>query len=327
MGYIEDIKALAEKIHAIKDNVKTEEATKMSMIMPFFQALGYDVFNPAEVVPEYTADFGTKKGEKVDYAILGEDGNPMILIEAKGVWENLDKHGSQLFRYYATTTAKIGVLTNGILYRFFMDLERENTMDASPFLELDMLHLDENALTELERLQSENLDLDSIASAARSIRFCIGIQQILARQAQYPDDDFVKYFMAQLYDKKATKKNIEVFRGFVKKSFAKFISDRCGLQPEDVIQEELLYLKRSAYIAKNPEDLYAAHNYIKVQDAAGFEAMKKNGSIHVMEEDTPVVLKEFMRGPVARIACPVPGFACCDVYTFDEWLREKKDES
>ena len=37
----------------------------MSFIIPFFQILGYDVFNPSEFVPEFTANVGTKKSEKV----------------------------------------------------------------------------------------------------------------------------------------------------------------------------------------------------------------------------------------------------------------------
>lgn len=48
--------------------------------MPFISALGYDVFNPTEVIPEFTADVGTKKGEKVDYAIKKDD-KIIILIE------------------------------------------------------------------------------------------------------------------------------------------------------------------------------------------------------------------------------------------------------
>ena len=115
MGFTEDLQQLSTRILSLKPNIQTEEATKMSMIIPFFQLLGYDVFNPTEFCPEYTADVGIKKGEKVDYAILA-DGKPVILIECKSCNEILTKHASQLFRYFGTTTAKFAILTNGIVY-------------------------------------------------------------------------------------------------------------------------------------------------------------------------------------------------------------------
>jgi len=69
--------------------------------MPFINVLGYDVFDPTEVVPEFTADIGTKKGEKVDYAIM-KDGKPIILFECKWSGADLNKeHASQLHRYFS----------------------------------------------------------------------------------------------------------------------------------------------------------------------------------------------------------------------------------
>ena len=135
MDFIDQVKQFSKKAANIKDNLLTEEATKMSLVVPFFAMLGYDVFNPEEFVPEYTADVGIKKGEKVDYAIV-KDGEPIILIEAKWCGESLDRHGSQLFRYFGTTAAKFGILTNGIVYRFYTDLDNPNKMDETPFWRL-----------------------------------------------------------------------------------------------------------------------------------------------------------------------------------------------
>ena len=121
MEFKDELKKYTERLENIKDTLQTEEATKMSLIVPFFQLLGYDVFNPLEFCPEYTADIGIKKGEKVDYAILmGKD--PVILIEAKSVNKKLDRHSSQLFRYFVSTPAKFAILTNGIEYKFYTDL-------------------------------------------------------------------------------------------------------------------------------------------------------------------------------------------------------------
>ena len=124
----DDLKSLGKRVTKLKENIATEEATKTSLIMPFFQILGYDIFNPLEFVPEFTADVGIKKGEKVDYAIV-IDSIPTMLIEAKSVNEQLTKHDSQLFRYFGTTNAKFAILTNGDVYRFYTDLETPNVMD------------------------------------------------------------------------------------------------------------------------------------------------------------------------------------------------------
>lgn len=99
------------------NDIQTEEATKMSLILPFIQELGYNVFDINEVIPEYTADIGKRKGEKVDYAIKIND-KINFIIEAKCVNEKLDKHPKQLARYFANTDTKIGILTNGLIYRF-----------------------------------------------------------------------------------------------------------------------------------------------------------------------------------------------------------------
>ena len=85
MDFKGHIKQLSERVAKLKENIGTEEATKTAFIMPFIQALGYDVFDPTEVVPEFTCDLGIKKGEKIDYAIY-KDGQPIILIECKN-WQ------------------------------------------------------------------------------------------------------------------------------------------------------------------------------------------------------------------------------------------------
>ena len=133
MDFIDQLKQFSKRVDSLKGSISTEEATKTAVIMPFFAMLGYDVFNPQEFVPEFTADVGIKKGEKVDYAII-QDGEPVILIECKSISENLNKHDSQLFRYFGTTSAKFAILTNGMEYRFYTDLDNPNKMDESPFL-------------------------------------------------------------------------------------------------------------------------------------------------------------------------------------------------
>jgi predicted type IV restriction endonuclease len=122
MDFIDRIRELASRAPKQLPHIQTEEATKNALVMPFIGALGYNVFDPTEVTPELTADVGIKKGEKVDYAIL-QDGQPIMLFECKWHGAELkDGHASQLYRYFSVTHARFGVLTNGIIYRFFTDL-------------------------------------------------------------------------------------------------------------------------------------------------------------------------------------------------------------
>jgi len=157
MSFNERIMAIAERIPQIIDSLETEEATKNALIMPFIQALGYDIFNPQEVVPEFVADVGTKKGEKVDYAIK-QNGDVIILIECKQANANLNEaNTNQLYRYFTTTKARIAILTNGVIYRFYSDLEEPNKMDQKPFLELDMTNIRDNLLDEVKKLSKRKI--------------------------------------------------------------------------------------------------------------------------------------------------------------------------
>ncbi|MDE0017409.1 MAG: type I restriction enzyme HsdR N-terminal domain-containing protein, partial [Candidatus Poribacteria bacterium] len=132
MDFIEGLTNLSSVIAKRKDIIETEEATKNAFVMPFINLLGYNVFDPTEVVPEFTADVGTKQGEKVDYAIFKDD-EVIMLIECKKYGTDLsDAHTTQLYRYFSVVHARIAVLTDGVIYRFYTDLEESNIMDSKP---------------------------------------------------------------------------------------------------------------------------------------------------------------------------------------------------
>lgn len=238
MDFIDKVKQLSTRISTMKDNISTEEATKTSMIMPFFQLLGYDVFNPLEFVPEYTADFGIKKGEKVDYAIMDENNQPVILVEAKWCGEPLDKHASQLFRYFSTTPAKFGVLTNGIIYQFFTDLDESNKMDDRPFLEFDILNIKESLVPELKKFQKQAFDIEAITNSASELKYSSQIRQIFTQQLSNPDDVFVKYILGKVYDGLRTQKVIDSFRPIVKKAFSQFVNELINDRLKNALENE-----------------------------------------------------------------------------------------
>ncbi len=238
MDFIDQLKQFASRLEKTKDNILTEEATKTSMIMPFFQMLGYDVFNPLEFVPEYNADFGTKKGEKVDYAIMDPDGNPTILIEAKFCGENLDKHGSQLFRYYSTTPAKFGILTNGITYQFFTDLEDSNKMDEKPFLEFNLFDIKDSLVPEIKKFQKTSFDVETIFNTASDLKYSNQIKQILSQQLSNPSDDFTRCIINDFYEGVKTQNVIEKFRSIVKKTLAQFINEQINDRLKSALDNE-----------------------------------------------------------------------------------------
>jgi len=224
-NFIQQIKTLSNRIERIKDSIQTEEATKTSLIMPLIQALGYDIFNPEELVPEFIADVGIKKGEKIDYAIM--DGiNPVILIEAKCVHEKLHKHDSQLFRYFGTTKAKFAILTNGIEYKFFTDLEEPNKMDEKPFFILNLLELRENHLLELAKFRKSVFNIENVLTTASELKYTGEIKQFLNQQWEEPNDEFIKFILTDVYQGIKTKKVIDNFRGIVEKSLSQFVNEK-----------------------------------------------------------------------------------------------------
>jgi len=244
MDFSEEIKAFTNQIEARINVCQTEEATKMSLIVPFFQILGYDVFNPAEFCPEFTADVGIKKGEKVDYAIM-ENGNPVVLIECKWCGEKLDKYGSQLFRYFSTTTAKFGILTNGVNYKFYTDLEEANKMDLVPFLEIDLKNIKENQLAELRKFCKSNFDSDRIFSTAEELKYSSLIKQLLTNELDDPSESFIRYILNNIYDGVKTQKALEKFSPIIKKSFIAFVNEivnqkiSSALTTESDVKEEV----------------------------------------------------------------------------------------
>ncbi|WP_410660913.1 type I restriction endonuclease [Amycolatopsis sp. lyj-112] len=227
MEIAERAQALALKIRKHKADIQTEEATKNAFVMPFISTvLGYDVFNPAEVIPEFTADVGTKKGEKIDYAIV-HDGQVQVLVEAKKVNDPLRiEHASQLFRYFAVTNARIAILTNGETYQFYTDLDAPNRMDAKPFLVLDFSDIDDTLIPELAKLSKESFNLDSVINAAEELKYIGQIKRILATQFKTPEDEWVKFLACRVYEGSFTQRVREQFAPLVDKASRQFLNEQ-----------------------------------------------------------------------------------------------------
>lgn len=237
MDFLDKIKQFSKRIEMIKDNLATEEATKTALIMPFFNLLDYDVFNPIEFVPEFVADIGTKKGEKVDYAIIKDD-KPVILIEAKSINDDLTKHDAQLFRYFTSTEAKFAILTNGVIYKFFTDLEESNKMDEKPFLEVNLLDLSDIQILELKKFTKDNFDIDTIFNSASELKYTNLIKRQLTEQLNKPSDEFVRFIISDFFTGVKTSNVVEKFRPIVKKSMQQFVSDFMNDKIKSILSEQ-----------------------------------------------------------------------------------------
>jgi predicted type IV restriction endonuclease len=237
MDFIDQIKQLSDRIIKLKDNIQTEEATKNAFIMPFIQCIGYDVFNPLEVVPEYVTDIGTKKGEKIDYAIF-KDNQPTILIECKHWAQNLSLHDGQLLRYFHVSKAKFGILTNGIVYRFYTDLVEANKMDEKPFFEFDLTDIKESQVEELKKFHKSYFEIEKIVNTASELKYTNEIKNILNEEFKNPSEAFVKFFVHQVYNGRATEKIILQFTELVKKSANQIISETITERLKNALNKE-----------------------------------------------------------------------------------------
>jgi predicted type IV restriction endonuclease len=230
MELIDQLTNLASRVQKQVGHIQTEEATKNALVLPFINALGYNVFDPTEVVPEFICDIGTKKGEKVDYAIF-RDGKPIMLIECKHVGSDLNiNHAGQLFRYFHVTEARIAILTNGVTYKLFTDLEQPNKMDERPFLEFDLFNFHENDVTELKKLSKANFSIDDMLFAAYNLKYMRAFKKYFEEQFNQPSTDFIHFVSKQIYDGVLTPKLKEQFSALVHRSFQQFLNDKINLR-------------------------------------------------------------------------------------------------
>ncbi len=224
MDFKDYFKQLVDRISKRKEQIATEEATKTAFIMPFIQMLGYDVFDPMEVVPELDCDLIKKKGEKIDYAIM-KDGEPIMLFECKHWRQDLNLHSTQLQKYFVASKAKFGVLTNGIVYRFYTDLAKPNIMDEMPFLEVNLDNLREAQIEEVKKFHKSYFDVDNILSSASELKYMAELKSVIKKEFASPTNEMVKMLTKQVYDGVITQKVLEQFTDLVKRSFANHIND------------------------------------------------------------------------------------------------------
>lgn len=284
MDFKDFLNQLSIKIEQLKNNILTEEATKNAFIMPFINGLGYDIFNPLEVVPEMDCDLIKKKGEKIDYAIM-KDGQPIMLIECKHWKQDLSLHDTQLKKYFVASKAKFGVLTNGIKYLFYTDLINQNIMDDKPFLEFDITDIKEYQIEEVKKFHKSYFDIGNILSSASELKYSSELKALFAKEFSNPTPEFVKHFTKQVYDGVVTAKIQEQFTELIKRSMNSYISDLISNRLKSALNTE--------------ESSQKGNNIISANDSEISSEEKENNIVTTQEElDGFMIVKALVRKTV-----------------------------
>ena len=279
MDFKDKISNLAERAKKQGDILLTEEATKNALVMPMIIALGYDPFDPTEVVPELDCDLRGVRGEKIDYAIM-RNGETAILIEAKHCKQNLNLHDTQLQKYFVASNARFGVLTNGIEYRFYTDLVKTNIMDERPFLAINLLDLSDHDIEQLKKFHKSYFSESEILSTAQQLQTSLAIRQVVNSDFANPSTEFVRYFVKATNNGYYSAKQIEQYTPLVKKEIGNYI--------DDVISDRL-------NLAKEREQQPA----VKAEPVSDIESVPDNGVVTTQEElDAYNIVRSILRKEV-----------------------------
>ena len=273
---VDRMSEISKRMRSRLDKISTEEATKNALVMPFINhVLGYNVFDPSEVVPEYTADVGTKKGEKVDYALIQDD-EPVMLFECKKYQSNLDDEpASQLYRYFSVSQARFGVLTDGISYRFYADLDELNKMDLKPFFEINMLEFTDAEVEGLRRFTKPFFNLEQILSTAKDLKYTREIKRILTSEWSEPSEEFVRYLAGQVYAGPRTKAIIEQFSRITKKALGQFLNERIKARLTSALQDAPAEANDAEEQTTIPDDTEDDDGIVTTEDEwQGYYALK-----------------------------------------------------
>lgn len=273
----QDLKMKLEQLHqrvdALKDQINTEEATKNAFVMPFIQILGYDIFNPTEVIPEFICDIGTKKGEKVDY-VIKRNNEPIFIIECKHWKEKADAHNSQLHRYFHVSKARFGVLTNGHIYNFHADLEKPNIMDEKPFFTLDLSNLKDASIKILEKFTKNGYSLESILDSAEGLKYIKAVKNEFEKELNDPSDEFVKLLVSRFFDKPLIASRLAAFKDYTERAISNYINET---------------------ISSRLKNALSINERIPSKDAENLEPIDDNAIINE-KQDSIVTTEEEMEG-------------------------------
>lgn len=335
MTFKEDIREFSTLVIERKQHITNEEMTKQALIIPFLQQLNYDVFNPLEVKPEYIADFGFKKGEKVDYAVF-QNGDPIIFIEAKAASEKLDRHSSQLSRYFnATPEVKIAILTNGIEYKFFTDLNQDNIMDNQPFYSFHIESLSELDIETIDKFKKDKFNSERLLNFAEELVYMYNLNSTLRDLFRNPTDEFLRFLIKDFSTTRITSNVLDRFRPLVKKAInntlLEIISENLTPKHSEVavtaepikppteeknehLSEENKLTKNGIITTENEIKSFEIIKEILIQSQRNVNDLKHKDTLHYFTVYNRVITKWFFRikvdGPNQYIVTRLPQELC-----------------
>jgi len=213
--------AFGERALKVRDHLRNEEATKVALVLPFIALLGYDDRDPTEVAAEHAADFSEKYRNRVDYALL-RNMEPIIAVECKSLGNGKKDDRGQLKAYFnACRTVKLGILTDGFLYEFFVDSEEPNLMDDEPFLavnaeELAKAQISESVLDALHGLTKSHFDPDTIGDNARKSLTQRAFFEYLTSQFHDPSVEFTRFLLKENDIKHVRTQALDTYRTIAK---------------------------------------------------------------------------------------------------------------
>lgn len=243
VNFEDDLKNFAGTIEEKKENIHTEETTKISLILPFIQLLGYDITNPNEVQAEYTADMGVKKGEKIDLAIFINN-ELEILIECKPVNMKLTHDQiSQLYRYFNVTDAKFGILTNGDNYKIYTDIRKPNMMDERPFLDVTLSKITDKQIIELSKFAKQNYNFTKIREKVNILKYKTDVKAQITSEMENPSEEFIKAIVKPVYPKPLTQPMKKTFKKIITEEFNDIINEKVNKQLDDALNNNQLIEK------------------------------------------------------------------------------------
>jgi predicted type IV restriction endonuclease len=250
VGFADSVRTLSNQIEERRKHVATEEAVKQALILPFIGLLGFDIYNPAELIPEYKAGWA-KVTEKVDYCVQIH-GKPILFFEAKGPSEMLVSYDAQLAKYFnSTPEIKFAIITNGVEYRFFTDLQEPNILDKKPFFEFDFSSFTDADLDVLERFRKDVFNAENLVGYAEDLVFQGALKGWFKKLLREPSDEFISFAVkdAGVTETRVTQKVIDRFRPLVKDSISAAVLEivqqsltpqAASLEPAIPAQEEIV---------------------------------------------------------------------------------------
>ena len=274
--------SLAETAKRVRHTLESEEATKTALVLPFLMALDYNVFDPTEVVPEFRADVGVKPQERVDYALI-RDGQPIILIEAKQANVPLSdrQHLTQLFRYWNATPVKIGILTNGIEYRFYGDTDNDNLMDAKPFLTVNITRMTPRDVASVSAFSKYNYNLEDTAKLSEELYYQDAIRKVMIEACEDPQTPFARWMMTRTYEGLKTASKVEWFKDQIRTALKDFCVANHKAGPRPLETADVSVEAPTSAQENSPKEFETAGSWTSLEDFHGVSGVKAPSAIRI----------------------------------------------